>query len=142
MGTFYYLMKKILNVALVASLLFFASCEGNTEYLLHVKNNSTEPITLVHKIDWSYTNFEDTIQIAVGETKQIAQWNQLGGNSQSVDITGYISSIYGLQTNSKELDSSVYQSNTRWEERIEEKKRIPANYWHYYELSLTDVDFQ
>lgn len=136
-------MKNIINLSLVLSILFFASCEGNTEYLLNVKNNSSLPITLKPNIDMGYNaDNSETINIAIGETKQIAHWEQRGGESESVEILSAITTIYGTQHNNKELDEAAYRFAYRWVETIEEKKQRPANYSHTYVLTLQDSDFK
>jgi hypothetical protein len=65
----------------------------------------------------------------------------MGGNTQSIDITGYINTLVGIQTSNKLLDSAAYLDWSRWEEKIDEKKKVPSDVWHYYELNLTDSDF-
>ena len=138
-------MKYIINLSLVLSVLFLASCEGNTEFLLNVKNSSSESIILAPQIGWSNTNYADTMVLPAGETVEIARWSERGGRPNSVDITSYMSEskLYGEQVISdKVLDSTIHKSNSRWVETIEEKKKVPSNIWHYYELTLTDTDFQ
>ena len=82
------------------------------------------------------------MNIAIGETKQIANWEQRGGQAASVEILGAINSINGTQNNNKVLDEAAYRFAYRWVETIKEKKKRPANYSHTYLLTLEDSDFK
>lgn len=132
-------MKYLMNGVLVVCILFFASCEGNTNYYWDVENNSSSDVTLFTEITGNI-NALDTVVIAVGETKRIGNTDQMGGRKNLVDASGSIKNFYARQGN-KMIDSTIYRTANRWDETVKEKSKRPADYWHYYTLTLVDGDF-
>lgn len=107
----------LLNSILLVALIFLASCEGNTDYVFSVKNNSTVNIKV-----WSYffnnSLNTDTLSIAPGESRIIAQTSQLGGNKFSVPATSFVDSVDIFNSSNQKIPDSIVYQDGRWPEVI------------------------
>jgi hypothetical protein len=131
-------MRPILNFAAVATILFLASCEGNTDYTWRVTNDSSTSIT-------AYTQgIIDTApsvqQIDSGSTETIYIGGQMGGNPNEQLPETYLNSLIIVNANGDTMQSG-YMDPGKWISEIEQVKKTPSHYEHTYTFVVEDSDF-
>jgi hypothetical protein len=124
------------KIALFFLLFSLYSCDGNTNEIFNVRNNSSEEITIVfHKNILS----TDSIQIiSEGITKEVANLNFRGGISNP---NGPI--LFDSVTVYTQTDTMITQFNDElnWNTVTEQVSKFPSSYTHTHDLVITDEDF-
>lgn len=125
---------KLFTLLLTA--LFFISCEGNTDEIFNVSNNTNSEITL--KFENPVLAIDSLQYIGIGETKEIAFLSFLGGNSNArgpiiFDTVTVYNSTDTMITN------FVFEQN--WILESKQEKKFPSSYKHTHSLTITNSDF-
>lgn len=127
-------MKK--NIVFIFISYLIISCEGNTDEIFNVTNNSSSEITIVFN---KSTLGTDSIQvIPVGIEKEVAFLSFRGGISNAggpilFDTVTVYNATDTMKTN------FVYEQN--WNSTTKQESKIPSAYTHTHHLEITDADF-
>lgn len=130
-------MNVVRKLYLITLVSLFAACEGNTDYYFHATNSTNETIKLtVSNIQSADTSFS----IAPGAKVKLLQTSQLGGLNSEVDPTSYFSLLKGQKANGDTVVSDLL-NRSNWEGIVLERKKVPADFTHYYTLNIEEGDF-
>ncbi len=124
------------KIALFLLLFSLCSCDGNTNEIFNVRNNSSEEITIVFHENILST---DSIQIiSEGITKEVANLNFRGGISNP---NGPI--LFDSVTVYTQTDTMITQFNDElnWNTVTEQVSKFPSSYTHTHDLIITNEDF-
>lgn len=130
-------MRFIKILAFAALTTALISCEGNTDRVRLLANNSSSDLTIVAATYW-YPDIELTV--AEGETKEFFTSSQRGGSDYVIHPNSDIDSL--LITNTAGDTCRInYADSLQWEITVTERSRVPADWLHEYTLIVTDEDF-
>lgn len=124
-----YLLPALLGLTLI-------SCEGNTDRVRLIDNQSSSELNVEKVTYWS----SGTLTIAEGETKEFYSASQLGGSDYIVHPASGIDTL--IITNAVgDTCTKNYLDSLAWEYTVTERSRIPADWLHEYTFIVTDEDF-
>ena len=131
-------MKRTTIFAAILGLTFtLASCEGNTDRIRQIRNNTSGSINVIAD-GTTVSNYNESI--SVGQTEILFIESQLGGSDYiETPSAGIISMIITNTSGDTCLKDFIPQNN--WEIIVEERKKVPSDWRHEYTFIVDDSDF-
>lgn len=129
--------KSIIRVAALSLIIALSSCEGNTDRIRIIKNNTSGPI-MVSASGISISNFNKSI--SEGESEMLFIGGQMGGSDQVENPATGISSLI-IVNSTGDTCSKDFTIQSNWDIKIEQTKKTPSNWKHEYTFILNDGDF-
>lgn len=129
--------KSIIRVAALSLIIALSSCEGNTDRIRIIKNNTSGPI-MVSASGTSISNFN--MSISEGQSETLFIGGQRGGSDLVENPATGISSLI-IVNSTGDTCTKDFTIQTNWDIRVEQTKKIPSNWNHEYTFILNDSDF-
>lgn len=118
------------------------ACEGNTDMVFEVANNTSDTLVVSHG---SQFDARPTIQVMPDEVAEIAVHSVLGGQPEAMDMNISLTSSFQdtleIRTVAGDTCTKDWRELNNWESEVEELNKIPANWEHRYRFSVADADF-
>lgn len=127
--------SKILILAALAVAL--VSCEGNTDRVRLVANNSSSQLSVVASTQW-YPDIG--LSVNEGETEAFFTSSQLGGSDYVIHPYSEIDTLI-ITNEAGDTCTINYSDSLQWDVVVTERSRVPADWLHEYTLVVTDEDF-
>ena len=128
-------MMRLFTISVLA--LALVSCEGNTDRVRLVYNQSSTAVTVEADADWN-TGIEITVQ--PGEVQELFMMSQLGGSDYIVHPYSNMDTLI-IMNAAGDTCTINYADSLSWEYHVEERSRFPADWLHEYTVVVTDGDF-
>jgi hypothetical protein len=130
-------MNATLKIATLVLLSILFSCEGNTDRIRTIQNNTSGTIQVIADGNLP-ADYNKTIPSGGAETLFIS--GQLGGSDF---IENPAEGIHSLIILNAFGDTCVkdYLLQSNWSIDVQQTKRFPSNWRHEYTFSITDSDF-
>lgn len=130
------------NFFIIAAACGLMACEGNTDMVFEVVNDSSDTLEVSHR---SQFDARPTIQVLPDEVAEIAVHSMLGGQPEAMDMNITLTSSFQdtlvIRTLAGDSCGKDWRELNNWESEVEELKKIPANWHHRYRFSVADEDF-
>jgi hypothetical protein len=129
--------KSTFQSILLVFIIFLSSCDGNTDRIRIIKNNTTGEI----KVTASGTSMSDfNKSILTGQSETLFIGGQMGGTDQVENPSFGISSM--IITNATgDTCTKDYTVQENWEIKVEQTKKRPSNWKQEYTFIVNDSDF-
>lgn len=118
--------------------LFFASCEGNTDFNWLLENESS----FVIEAEYGRTFEGDTLLSVVdpGSSIVMSTTSKLGGDPSPNLPSSTFNYFLVINESGDTLQIDMMDPN-QWDVDIKERSRIPSDFLHTYRMIITDDDF-
>lgn len=129
--------KTILKFVLFLGIIALTSCEGNTDRIRIIQNNTSGTIQVI-----ATGSIFDKVSKSIlsGQSETLFISNQRGGSSYiEVPATGLDTLIITNSLGDTCKKDFLLQSN--WNIRTEQTRKRPSNWQHEYKFAVTDSDF-
>jgi hypothetical protein len=124
-------------IGLLSLIILLASCEGNTDRVRQVRNNTSGNIQ-VSANGSMLTNFNKTISI--NQTEILYIGNQLGGTDYVEYPANGIATMV-ITNASGDTCTKDFTIQANWDISVEQRKKIPSDWLHEYTFIVEDSDF-
>jgi hypothetical protein len=131
----------IIHTAIVLVALMLISCEGNTTREFQITNSSSERLKTLSDLYINSLPPGDTITIEPGMSKIIGINDTRGGNLDPGSPSDYIKKLF-IKNMSGDSLLKDFRTDTNWRIRTIHISRVPSEYIHEFNLTISDEDFQ
>ena len=128
-------MIRLFTISALA--LALVACEGNTDRVRLVDNQSSTVLTVEAKAEW---NEDIDLMIQPCEAQELFMMSQLGGSDYVVHPYSNMDTLI-IMNAAGDTCMINFADSLSWEYHIEERSRIPADWLHEYTVVVTDEDF-
>ncbi len=133
------------SVSFAAVGMALLGCEGNTDYLFELDNQTQDTLHVVHALGkYSPELDPEALDVLPMSIVTLGTTSWRGGRSEEVDEVS-LRSEFGQTLHIERMNGDTLLKNWRspdnWDIEVEELNRFPANWIHTCRFSVTDADF-
>ena len=130
-------IKSIFQSILLVPIIFLSSCDGNTDKIRIITNNTAGEITVTAS-GTSVSDFNKSI--SAGQSVTLFIGGQMGGTDQIENPSFGISSMI-IKNAAGDTCTKDYTIQEKWSIKVEQTNKRPSNWKHEYTFIVNDSDF-